>query len=163
MSIEQGQQISELYRRLNNLLRVGKVAEVDYATAKARVKIGKITTDFLPWLTPSTALWFPLKKGEQVAVLSPFGDLQMGMILPALYQTAKPPPSSDAAKIAIVADITQTGSKAMTGGLNSGGSITATGEVEGKGVKLSTHTHDFQYIGAGQGSSPQNATTKKPS
>lgn len=165
MTLEHGRDIAELFRRVNNLLRVGKVVAVDYAIAKARVKIGDITTDFLPWLTPSTAAWIPLKNGEQVVVLSPCGDLSFGMILPALYQTEKPAPSSDVAKIAIVADITQTGSKTMTGTLATEGDITtaanmtATGEVEGKGIKLSPHTHDFQY---NAGPSPASATTKVP-
>ena len=151
MSLENGRDIAELFRRVNNLLRVGKVVAVDYGKARARVKIGGITTDFLPWLVPSTATWFPLKKGEQVVVLSPNGDFSFAMILPALYQSAKPAPSSDAAKIVIVADIAQTGN------------LTASGEVEASGTKLSKHTHDFDYRGAGQGSTPQSGTTKKPS
>lgn len=165
MSLENGRDIAELFRRVNNLLRVGKVVGVDYGAAKARVKIGEITTDFMPWLVPSTAAWIPLKNGEQVVVLSPNGDLRFGMILPALYQNAKPAPSSDAAKIAIVADIMQTGSKTMTGALTTEGNITtagdmtATGEVEGKGVKLSPHTHDFNY---NAGPSPAMATTEVP-
>jgi phage baseplate assembly protein gpV len=181
MSIEQGRDIAELFRRVNNMLRLGKVAEVDYTKARARVQIGKNTTDFLPWLVPSTATWFPLKAGEQVMVLSPNGDMGMAVILPALYQSAKPAPSDDATKIVIKADIAQTGNKTMTGTLkvdkdistaaninadakiNAKGDITATGEVKGKGVALSTHTHQFQYIGAGQGSSPQSASTQKPS
>ena len=153
MSLENGRDIAELFRRVNNLLRIGKVVAVDYGAAKARVKIGDITTDFMPWLVPSTAAWIPLKNGEQVVVLSPNGDLRFGMILPALYQNAKPAPSSDAAKISIVADIAQ------TGGLTTSGDITAKGEVEGKGVKLSPHTHDFQY---NAGPTPATATTKVP-
>ena len=159
MTLENGRDIAELFRRVNNLLRVGKVVSVNYATAKAKVKIGDITTDFLPWFVPSTATWFPLKSGEQVVVLSPNGDLRFGMILPALYQSAKPAPSSDATKIAIVADIVQTGNKTMTGDLNTDSNITATGEVEGKGVKLSPHTHDFQY---NAGPTPASGITKKP-
>ena len=116
--IEHGRDIAELFRRMNNILRVGKVCEVDYAKAKARVQIGKITTAFLPWLTPSTSAWIPLKNGEQVVVLSPNGDLKMGMILPALYQNAKPAPSDDAKRIAIISDIDQTGDKTMTGKLD---------------------------------------------
>jgi phage baseplate assembly protein gpV len=175
MTIEHGRDIAELFRRVNNLLRVGKVIEVDYAAARAKVQIGEITTDFMPWLTPSTAAWIPLKNGEQVVVLSPGGDLRFGMILPALYQSAKPAPSSDAEKIAVVADIAQTGNTTITGGLAADknitaggnmaadGKITAQGEVQGNGVDLSAHTHDFMYIGAGQASSPQNGTTQKPS
>jgi phage baseplate assembly protein gpV len=175
MTLEHGRDIAELFRRVNNLLRVGKVVAVDYALARARVKIGEITTDWLPWLTPSTMAWIPLKNGEQVVVLSPSGDLSFGMILPALYQTAAPAPSSDTEKIKIISDIEQTGDKSITGMLQTTGDIktkanlkadkdiTATGEVEGKGVKLSEHTHPFNYVGAGQASSPQSGATDKPS
>lgn len=169
MSIEQGNQISDLYRRLNNLLRVGTVTEVDYAKAKAKVKIGKITTDYLPWMVPSTDTWFPLKNGEQVLVLSPNGNLSMGIIMPALYQSAMPAPSSDDKKVVIKADIEQTGdittsgSITADGSVDAGGSITAKQEVTGNGVKLSDHTHQFQYVGAGQGATPQSGSTQKPS
>ncbi|MDR1499334.1 MAG: phage baseplate assembly protein V [Rickettsiales bacterium] len=133
MTIKQGRDISELFRRVNNLLCVGKVVAADYEAAKARVKIGEMTTDFLPWLTPSTAAWIPLKSGEQVVVLSPSGDLRFGMILPALYQSAKPAPSSDAAIISIVANISQTGEKTMTGDLTTNANINATGDTTAVG------------------------------
>lgn len=166
MTIEQGRDISELFRRVNNLLRVGKVVAVDYATAKAQVKIGNITTDYLPWLTPSTSTWIPLKNGEQVVVLSPCGDLRFGMILPALYQTTKPAPSSSDSVVSFVGDITQTGNKTITGDTTQTGSltvsadITATGEVQGKGINLSTHLHAFDY---NAGPTPASAITKIPS
>lgn len=173
--IIQGEQIADLRRRVNNLIRIGRVSDVDYGTAKARVQIGKLTTDFLPWLTPSTALWIPLKKDEQVLVLSPGGDLQFGIILPALYYQAKAAPSSDEAKITVVADIDHQGNEeirgnvdtmgnvAVKGNITTDGSLTAKSEVEGNGIKLSVHTHNVQYIGAGQGATPQTATTAKPS
>jgi phage baseplate assembly protein gpV len=169
MSIEQGRDISELFRRVNNLLRVGKVVAVDYALARAQIKIGKNTTDFIPWLTPSTNVWIPLKIDEQVLVLSPNGDLRMAMILPALYCNTKSAPSKDTAKIKIVSDIEQTGNNKITGALattdniTSDAKITATGEITGKGIKLSEHTHSFNYVGAGQAATPQNGTTQKPS
>ena len=154
MSIEQGKDISELFRRVNNIIRIGKVVSVSYTNAKAKVKIGKITTDYLPWLTPSTSAWIPLKNGEQVVVLSPNGDLRMGMILAALYQNTISAPSKDSSKITISADIEHKGNLSATG------NIKATGEVEGKGKKLSTHTHEFSY---NAGDTPATATTEKPS
>lgn len=154
MSIEQGKDISELFRRVNNIIRIGKVISVDYNKAKAKVKIGNLTTDYMPWLTPSTAAWIPLKNGEQVVVLSPNGDLRMGMILPALYQSSKAAPSKDSSKITISGDIDQKGNFTTTG------NVKATGEVEGKGKKLSTHTHEFSY---NAGDTPTTTTTEKPS
>lgn len=163
MSLEQGKQISELYRRINNMIRVGTIADVDYQAARACVKIGNITTGPLPWLTPSTKAWIPLQNGEQVLVLAPNGDMGFGIILPALYQNAKPAPSSDKDKIAIFADIEQTGNKKLTGTLDTDSTINAAGEITGNGVKVSAHTHQFQYIGAGQGATPQSGATQKPS
>ena len=151
MSIEQGKDISDLFRRVSNIIRIGKVISVDYTKAKAKVKIGNLTTDFMPWLTPSTSAWIPLKNGEQVLVLSPNGDLRMGMILPALYQSSKTPPAHDSNKITFNVDvnhkgaITATGNISTSGNITTTGKVTATGEVEGKGKKLSTHTHQFSY------------------
>ena len=42
---------AELTRRIDNLIRFGIIAEVDHATARARVKSGQILTDFLPLVT----------------------------------------------------------------------------------------------------------------
>lgn len=188
-SIEQGRQISELLRRVSNIVRMGKVVTVDYNKAKARVKIGEITTGYLPWLTPSTSAWIPLKMGEQVVVLSPNGDLRMGMILPALYQSSMPAPSTDDKKIVLNSDIEQTGevknngnisctgnmkadgnveaigdmktsgNLTADGDINTSGELKATGEVTGKNVKLSTHTHKFAYNG---GNVPSTAITQMP-
>lgn len=166
MSIEQGKDISELFRRVSNIIRIGKVISVDYSKAKAKVKIGNLTTDFMPWLTPSTSAWIPLKNGEQVLVLSPNGDLRMGMILPALYQSSKTPPAHDSNKITFNVDvnhkgaITATGNISTSGNITTTGKVTATGEVEGKGKKLSTHTHQFSY---NAGETPATATTEQPS
>ena len=166
MSVEQGKDISELFRRVSNIIRIGKVISVDYSKAKAKVKIGNLTTDFMPWLTPSTSAWIPLKNGEQVLVLSPNGDLRMGMILPALYQSSKTPPAHDSNKITFNVDvnhkgaITATGNISTSGNITTTGKVTATGEVEGKGKKLSTHTHQFSY---NAGETPSTATTEQPS
>lgn len=160
MSIEQGKDISELFRRVNNIIRIGKVISVDYNKAKAKVKIGNLTTDYMPWLTPSTAAWIPLKNGEQVVVLSPNGDLRMGMILPSLYQSSKAPPAHDTSKITWNMDVNQKGNLSTTGNISVSGKITATGEVEGKNTKLSTHTHQVSY---NAGETPSTTTTKQPS
>ena len=45
-----GFEITELDRRISNLIQVGTVSEADYSNAKLKVKIGEIITDWLPWL-----------------------------------------------------------------------------------------------------------------
>ena len=42
------------------------------------------------------------------------------------------------------------------------GNIEATGDVKAGNISLKNHIHDFDYVGAGQGSSPQSGTTQKP-
>jgi hypothetical protein len=69
MMLGHGREVAELFRRVNNLLRVGKTVSINYAAARA--KIGEITTDFLLCLTPSPAVYIPVKNSEQVVVLSP--------------------------------------------------------------------------------------------
>ncbi|MCT4575083.1 MAG: phage baseplate assembly protein V [Alphaproteobacteria bacterium] len=93
---KQGRNISELNRKIANIIRVGTISEVDYEKARARVKIGDITTRFLPWIVSragTNRTWKPVDVGEQVMILSPNGDLNYGVILHSLYQTLHPAPS----------------------------------------------------------------------
>ena len=86
-------EITELDRRISNLIQVGTVSEADYSKAKLKVKIGEIVTDWLPWLTKRASndtTWWAPEVGEQVIVLAPSGELTQAVILPALYQNAHP-------------------------------------------------------------------------
>ncbi len=90
--------LSDLLRLLQNLIRLGTIAEVK--GAKARVRLGPtLTTEWLNWATPragSTRTWSAPTVGEQVIVFSPGGDLTRGIIVPALYsQEFDAPESSD--------------------------------------------------------------------
>lgn len=81
--------ISELSRKLANIIRIGIVKEVDYEKAKARVKIGEFLTDFLPWITSRAGeerSWLPPSINEQVVILSPLGELSLGVVLAGIYQ-----------------------------------------------------------------------------
>ena len=79
--------LSDITRLLQNLIRLGTIAEVK--GAKARVRLGPtLTTEWLKWATRragSTRTWSAPTVGEQVIVFSPGGDLTRGIILPALY------------------------------------------------------------------------------
>lgn len=90
---QQDLRAKQLHRMLANFVRIGTIEAVDYAAARARVRIGTFMTDWLPWLTgragPDRA-WVPLEAGEQVAVLSPSGNPELGIIIGSLYQTAHP-------------------------------------------------------------------------
>ncbi|MDN2701501.1 phage baseplate assembly protein V [Janthinobacterium sp. SUN100] len=90
--------LSDLSRLLQNLIRLGTIAEVE--GAKARVRLGPtLTTEWLKWATRragSTRTWSAPTVGEQVIVFSPGGDLTRGIIVPALYsQEFDAPETSD--------------------------------------------------------------------
>ncbi len=81
--------LSNLAKRLSNIIRIGTIFEINYQTAKARVKIGELETDFLPWANANSGSnnsWNPPEIDEQVIILSPSGDLSQAVILPSLYK-----------------------------------------------------------------------------
>ncbi|MDN2669794.1 phage baseplate assembly protein V [Janthinobacterium sp. SUN026] len=88
--------LSDLLRLLQNLIRLGTIAEVK--GAKARVRLGpNLITEWLNWATRragSTRTWSAPTVGEQVIVFSPGGDLTRGIIVPALYSQAFDAPES---------------------------------------------------------------------
>ncbi|WP_099760095.1 phage baseplate assembly protein V [Janthinobacterium sp. 35] len=88
--------LSDLLRLLQNLIRLGTIAEVK--GAKARVRLGPtLTTEWLNWATPragSTRTWSAPTVGEQVIVFPPGGDLTRGIIVPGLYSQAFDAPES---------------------------------------------------------------------
>lgn len=89
---------AEILRLLNNIVRPGQIAEVDYAHALCRVTVGDNTTDWLPFFTrraATTRTWDPPRPLEQAVVLSPGGDLAQGFVLVGVYQDAFPAPSAD--------------------------------------------------------------------
>ncbi|MDH2998101.1 baseplate assembly protein [Pasteurellaceae bacterium LFhippo2] len=90
--------MAEIDRRLDNLIRLGTIAEVDYKTATARVTAGGITTDFIPFLTfraGTTKTWSAPSVGEQVLIISVSGEFNTGLILPAVYASNAPSSNPD--------------------------------------------------------------------
>ena len=49
-----GFNLNDLARRLANIIRLGQIFEIDYSVAKARIKIGDLETDWLPWITANS-------------------------------------------------------------------------------------------------------------
>ncbi|PWF64912.1 baseplate assembly protein [Shewanella sp. BC20] len=88
--------IAELTRRIDNLLRIGTVAEVKGNLC--RVKTGELLTQFRPFFTrragTAKTSWRPTV-GEQVMLLSLSGDLTNAYILPALYSDENPEPDDN--------------------------------------------------------------------
>jgi len=89
--------LTELEHKLNNLVRVGQVAEADYDAARVRVQLGPITTGWRPWLTTRAGgdrSWWAPEVGEQVVVFSPAGELAHAWVLPAGFSDAAPAPAN---------------------------------------------------------------------
>jgi phage baseplate assembly protein V len=63
--------LSELSRKLANIIRIGIVKEIDYEEARVGVKVGEFLTDWLPWITYRAGedkSWSPPSIDEQVIV-----------------------------------------------------------------------------------------------
>ena len=72
---------SEVVRKLANMIRIGKIAEIKKNLVK--VKIGRVTTGWLPIVTQAgnTSVWTPISKDEQVIVFSPYGESAQAFVL----------------------------------------------------------------------------------
>ena len=94
--------LGELSRQIANLIRVGEVTETDLTDPDAprvKVTVSGFESDWLPFgakRAGSTKTWSPLSIGEQVLILSPYGDLGQAVIVCSLYSSANPAPSSSA-------------------------------------------------------------------
>jgi len=92
-------QLIELLTRLENLIRLGTVAEVDLTVSPplCRVQTGGLLTDWRPWISQragSARTSWPPTVGEQVILFSPSGELTAALVLPALYSDAHPAPDN---------------------------------------------------------------------
>lgn len=101
--------ISELHRRQANMIRAGRVVEVDPAAGTVRIDVG---SDGAPLVTPpirwperagARSTWNPPTVGEDMTVFSPTGEIGIGSF--AAYggftdQNAAPSDRGDAAVFA---------------------------------------------------------------
>ncbi len=84
-------------RLIGNLVRIGKVSELDLTNARCRVLTGSNVTAWLPWMTHRagrTRSWWAPSVGEQVLLLSMGGELNTAFVLPAVFSDASPAPSA---------------------------------------------------------------------
>jgi phage baseplate assembly protein V len=163
-----GADLTELNRRIANLISVGRIESVDYARATARVRIGDIVTGDLPMPAARAGgnrSWAPLEVGEQVVVVAPSGNLSAGTISHALYSDDGAAPGdraglhrtvySNGAVVEFDRDagtftldlaggslvINAPGGLTITGDVTLSGSITSTGDVVAGGISLMSHIH----------------------
>jgi len=147
-------------RRLQGIVRIGKVTAVDASAARARVNLGGETeTDWLPWLAEraaSVSVWAPVAVGEQVVVLAPGGETNQGVIVGSLFSGANAAPAAaedqhvvqvGGAAITVAGDTITITAGGTTVSIGSGGvsvdaDVTvAGGDVVADGISLKTHTH----------------------
>src|SRR5690606_35044517 len=86
---------AELLRLINNLIRLGTIAEVDYPNARVRVRDGELLTAWRPWIecrSGTTRTWNPPTLGEQAVLFSPGGDPATAVVLTGLYRDQHPAP-----------------------------------------------------------------------
>lgn len=94
-------ELADIERRLSNLIRPGTIAALDADSARVRVAIGELTTEWLPFFVRRAGMdieWWAPEVGEQVLVLSPSGELAQGYVLAGINSDAKPA-AGDAATV----------------------------------------------------------------
>lgn len=88
-----GMNIADLARLIENIVRLGTIAEVQMQPPRVKVKSGTLTTTWLPWLALRAGAdreWDPPTIGEQVVLLSPSGNLAQGVVLTGLFSDLIP-------------------------------------------------------------------------
>ncbi|WP_444453123.1 phage baseplate assembly protein V [Rhodobacter capsulatus] len=95
-------EVAELSRRQANVMRTGKVVEVDAARGLVRLDVGDdgapLLTPMIPWPERAGARrsWNPPTVGEVMTVLSPSGDLsERSIAVHGGFTDATPAPSGD--------------------------------------------------------------------
>lgn len=89
--------LTDLIRRLENLLRAGTIADIDPEAPRCRVKTGGLVTGWLPFFAPRAGTdseWDPPSKGEQCLVLSPSGNPATGFVLFGIFSDQFPSPDN---------------------------------------------------------------------
>ncbi|EIJ46438.1 phage P2 baseplate assembly gpV protein [Herbaspirillum sp. GW103] len=88
--------LSELVRTIPNLIRTGKIAEINADKVRVRLSPSLLTT-WLQWIAlraGDVIDWCPPSIGEQVIVFSPNGDLTQGKVLAGLFSADSPAPQT---------------------------------------------------------------------
>lgn len=86
-------------RNAANMIRFGKVAEVDLQAATCRIESGGVMSDYVAWWVAAageTIRWSAPSIGEQGLLISPEGDTRGAVFLRGIYSTAFPALDSSA-------------------------------------------------------------------
>lgn len=79
---------AELLRKFGNIAAVGTISEVVEAKALVRVTLLDRVTDFLPVLMFANSFkkhFIPPRVGEQVIVVSPYGEASSGFVIRGIF------------------------------------------------------------------------------
>ncbi len=175
--------ITDLTRRLDNLIRIGTIAAVDHAAARCTVKTGGLTVPNLPWLAQragTSSDWDAPTVGEQCLLLSPSGEPAQGIALIGLYSQQRPAPSSSAnlrrrtyPDGAVIdydhashtltatlptggkAKLTAPGGVTILGDVDITGLVTVSDDVIAAGISLVKHVHGGVQGGPSKTGAPQ--------
>ncbi len=89
--------LSDLARRLENVVKIGVIQEVNLIDRTLRVQLGDVVTNWLPMpgeVTQNYVRWRPLKTGTQVVVFCESGDFNNAVIGQILYTESTLVPSN---------------------------------------------------------------------
>ena len=95
----------ELERKINNIVQIGTIVEIDNKKALARVNILGRVTDFLPVKMIGNSfikVFIPVRIGEQVMVVCPYGNANSGFIIPSIFNANCKEPAGSSPDLAIV-------------------------------------------------------------
>ncbi len=175
--------ITDLLRRLENLIRLGTIAAVDHAAARCTVSTGGLSVPNLPWLAlraGDSSDWDPPTVGEQCILVAPSGEPALGIALVGLYSQQRPAPSNSATVRrrkypdgAVIdydhashtlsatlpaggkAQLTAPGGVTILGNVDITGTVTVSGDVLASGISLATHKHGGVQTGSGTTAVPK--------
>ncbi|WP_312571369.1 phage baseplate assembly protein V [Stutzerimonas balearica] len=161
--------ITDLLRRLENLIRLGTIAAVDHQAARCTVSTGGLSVPNLPWLAlraGDSSDWDPPTVGEQCILVAPSGEPALGVALVGLYSQQRPAPSNSATVRrrrypdgAVIdydhathtmsatlpaggkAQLTAPGGVTILGNVDITGTVTVSEDVLAAGISLVEHVH----------------------
>lgn len=175
--------ITDLLRRLENLIRLGTIAAVDHQAARCTVSTGGLSVPNLPWLAlraGSSSDWDPPTVGEQCILIAPSGEPAQGIALVGLYSQQRPAPSNSAnvrrrkypdgavidydhATHTLSATLPAGGKAKLSapagvtilGDVAITGTVTVSADVVASGISLVTHKHGGVQTGSGTTAVPK--------
>lgn len=139
-----GFRLSELERKLNNIIRYGTIEKIDHSVDKVQIRSGEILTNWIKYFVASagnTKQRTPASIGEQGVILSPSGDLSQGSFIVGLSFNNSPQVSDSNSDTVwdVEGDfILNVGGQVMIVAPNN---VNVIGDVIADGVSLEHHTH----------------------